>query len=175
MKPFVLCLAGTLALVSIPVSAQTPQPAPAASPMASVPATAEFVAKASAGNLFEVESSRLALSRTKTEGVKAFATKMVDDHTSASTKLKQILSQAKITAPPEKLDARHQTILDTLKKTDAASFDKGYVDAQYNAHVETIALFKSYAAAGDNAQLKAFAQQMVPTLQSHLDHVAKLR
>jgi putative membrane protein len=150
---------------------------PASNQAASTPAPAAttFVTSAAAGNLFEIESSKLALTRTKSGEVKAFATRMVDDHTVAGTKFKQALKDAKIAPPAEQLDTKHQALLDALKAKDAASFDKAYIEVQYNAHVETVDLFKSYARSGDNARLKIFTNEVLPTLQGHLDHVAKLR
>ena len=144
-------------------------------PAASAAPAAAFEASVAAGNQFEIDSSKLALSRTRSDAVKAFAQRMVDDHTAAGTKFKQAVSEAKLPAPPDKLDAKHQAILDALKSKDSGAFDKAYVDAQYEAHVETVDLVKAYAQGGDNARLKAFAREVLPTLQSHLDHVSRMR
>ena len=56
-----------------------------------------------------------------------------------------------------------------------AAFNKAYIEAQYNAHVEAVNLFAAYAKSGDNAQLKALAAELLPTLQGHLDQVSRLR
>jgi putative membrane protein len=142
---------------------------------ATAPTTPTFVTSVAAGNLFEIESSKLALGRAQADTVKAFAQRMIDDHTAAGAKFKQAVAEAKVVPPAEKLDARHQALLDGLKARDAASFDKAYIDAQYDAHVETVDLFKAYASGGDNARLKQFAGELLPTLQAHLDHVGKMR
>ena len=70
---------------------------------------------------------------------------------------------------------RAPAIFDGLEAKDAASFDKAYVDAQDKAHVETVDLFNDSARGGDNARLKAFAVELLPTLQSHLEHVSRMR
>ena len=154
-----------------------PAGSPATGSLATAPAVpaTTFIAKVAAGNQFEIDSSELALARTRSEPVKAFARRMVDDHTAAGTRFKQAISDSKLTAPPEKLDAAHQAVFDSLKGKDAASFDKAYIDAQYKAHVETVDLFTAYARDGDNARLKKFAAELLPTLQSHLEHVSKMR
>jgi predicted outer membrane protein len=36
-------------------------------------------------------------------------------------------------------------------------------------------MFQAYADGGDNARMKQFAKDMLPTLKTHLDHVTKLR
>jgi putative membrane protein len=137
--------------------------------------TATFVAMAAAGNLFEIQSSELALRRSHSGAVREFANRMVTDHNAAAAKFKQAMADAKLTPPAEKLDAKHQAILDDLKAKDDASFDRAYIEAQYNAHVGTVALFQAYAKGGENARMKAFAADVLPTLQGHLDHVTKMR
>jgi putative membrane protein len=100
---------------------------------------------------------------------------MVIDHSQAAAKMKQAVADAKAKVPPEALDARRQAIYDELKKKDGAAFDQAYVDAQMKGHVEIVAMVEAYARAGDNARVKAFANDVLPTLRSHLDHVKKLQ
>ena len=50
-----------------------------------------------------------------------------------------------------------------------------YIEAQYKAHVETVELFKGYAQGGEDTRMRAFAAELLPKLQAHLDHVAKMR
>ncbi len=146
-------------------------PAQAADP----PGTDGFVTKAAAGNLFEIESSKLALSRSKDEKVRSFATQMVSDHGEAATKFKKAVREAKLKQPPEALDPKHKAIVDDLRAKQGADFDKAYLEAQYKAHVETVELFESYAKGGDNARMKQFAQELLPTLRRHRDQVGKMR
>ena len=98
----------------------TPAVAPAAlaadpaSKQASAPVapTATFVAQAAFGTMFEIESSKLALERSKAAAVKAFAQRMVDDHSAAAVKFKEAVLEAKLAMPPDKLDAKHQAVLE---------------------------------------------------------------
>jgi len=60
----------------------------AASPVTVVPAVAtlplrQFLAKVAAGNTFEIESSKLAITRSKSAQVLAFTNQMVTDHSGA--------------------------------------------------------------------------------------------
>lgn len=139
------------------------------------PATETFVAKTASGNLFEINSSRLALRKSKSERVRTFANMVVTDHTAARAKLNRAASDAGMTAPPEALDARQTKILDGLKTKDGEAFDKAYVDAQYKAHIDTTEMFEAYVRNGDNTRIKQFASEMLPTLQTHLDYAIKLR
>lgn len=139
------------------------------------PDTATFVGKVAGGNLFEIESSQIAIRKTRNGEVRAFAEKMVMDHTAAGAKFKAAVGEAKIEMPPEKLDSRHQAIVRQLEATDASTIDKPYIDAQKEAHVETVALFEAYAGRGEDPRLKKFAQELLPTLEAHLEHVNRLQ
>jgi putative membrane protein len=137
--------------------------------------TATFVTAAAVGNFFEIESSKLALDRSKSSAVKAVAQRMVDDHSKAAVKLKESVAATKLTMPPDKLDARHQALYDELREKGAGDFDKAFIEAQYEAHVEAVDLFKAYAKGGENDRMRALAAELLPTLEAHLEHVRKMR
>jgi putative membrane protein len=158
-----------------PVVAADPPAKTAAAPAMATPSTATFLTNTAVANLFEIESSKVALAKSKNDKVKAFANQMVTDHTAAGTKFKQAVADAKLALPAEKLDAKHQALLDDLKKQDGAAFDTAYIKAQNDGHVETVGMFEAYAKSGDNARMKQFASDMLPTLKMHLDHVSKLK
>ena len=156
----------------LPVGAADPANKQDAAPS---PPSASFVAAAAAGDLFEIKSGKLALARSKSETVRALANRIMADHTAASAKLKQVVSKEMLAAPSDQLDAKHKAILEELNKRDEASFDKAYIDAQYKVHLDAIDLFKAYAKGTDNAALKQYAADMLPTLQAHLEQINKLR
>lgn len=160
------------AQTTAPMAPATPQQATA---KVSVPSTADFLSKAATGNKFEIDSSKLALDKSKSETVRAFANMMVKDHGEAAVKMKRAVNEAKLSAPSEALDARHQAILDDLAKKEGSAFDKAYVDAQLKGHEETVALFKAYADGGEDTRIKQFAKDLLPTLQKHLEQVRKLK
>ncbi len=142
-----------------------------AMPAFSAESAQDFVNKAAVGGMFEVESSKLAVEDGGKE-VQGFAQKMITDHGAANSKLQAIAGEQKLSIPAE-LDAKHKADLDTLKAPGEA-FDATYVKMQRDAHSEAVTLFESYAQQGDNAALKAFAQETVPTLKMHKEAVDKL-
>ena len=176
------CLLAALSSIALGASlahAQKPPAAPAAPSTAMAPAaaaaTATFVPMAASGNQFEIESSKLALQRGQSQAVKDFANLMIKDHTAAAAKMKQTLADARLQAPTEPLSAKDQKALESLKAATSGAFDKAYIDAQYVAHVEAVNLFTAYAQNGDNPKVKALADELLPTLKAHLDHVTKMR
>ena len=172
LRPLTLMLVALAAVVPAAFAADPPS---MASATVQVPATDEFLTKLAAGNKFEIDSSKLALDKSKSETVKAFAGEMVKDHGQAAAKMKQAVTDAKAKAPPDQLDPKHQATYDDLKKKDGAAFDQAYVDAQAKGHVDTVALVEAYAKSGDNARIKAFASDILPALKTHLDKVKKLQ
>lgn len=76
--------------------------------------------------------------------------------------------------PAVKFDAKQKQALDRLQTATGAEFDRLYVQAQADAHRETIALYRGYADKGENASLKTFAREALPTLQQHQSEVSKL-
>ena len=141
---------------------------------AKVTPTATFVQDAVVGNLFEVESSKLAADQAESPAVKAFAKQMIEDHSAAGVKLAEALNDAKLAKPPFKLDAKHKAIFDDLAAKKGRDFDKAYVDAQLKAHVEAVTLFEGYAATGADPRLKTLAAELLPKLKAHLAMIEKM-
>lgn len=130
--------------------------------------TAEFIRGAMIGNNFEIESSRMALQKSTHAGVRAFAEQMISDHSKAMSDLKQAVDTAGLDMPAEAdMDNVHAGDLRDLSKYNLAQFDRNYVDEQSHAHDEAISAFTNYANTGDNAVLKNFAHDMLPTLAGH--------
>jgi putative membrane protein len=148
-------------------------PATASAPAGTAVSTDAFLKQTAVGNQFEIDSSKLALSKSNSTDVKAFATQMVNDHSTAGAAFKKAVSDAKLKEPSTS-DDKHDALLKDLRAKSGADFDKAYVDAQKQGHVETVALFEAYAKGGDNPRIKQFAQDLLPKLREHLDHVRKL-
>ncbi|BCG87279.1 membrane protein [Mesorhizobium sp. 113-3-9] len=132
----------------------------------------DFVDKAANGAMFEIDSSKIAETRSQDQSVKDFAHKMIDDHGAANAKLETIAGEQKLTVPKE-LDAKHKSDADTLRNG-KDPIDGSYVQMQRDAHTDAVKLFESYAKDGDNAELKTFAGQTVPTLKMHQEMIEKI-
>jgi putative membrane protein len=169
MKSIILSLAAGCALASVAL-AQTP---PAAS---GAPSTQDFVTKVAISDMFEIQSSQLALSKEADADTKPFAEKMVQDHQKTSTELKALVDGGKVKARlPTALDSQHQKMLDELKGKNGKDFDASYDQTQLKAHQDAVTLFEAYAKSGDNAELKGWAGQTLPHLKEHLSMAEKLK
>lgn len=131
------------------------------------PKTADFVTEVAQSDMFEIQSSKLAATKTKGD-VQAFAKQMVTDHTKTTTELKGLAPAANASLPTA-MDKSQQGMLDKLKGLNGDHFRKQYVSDQVSAHKTAVSLFERYGKGGDNEKLKAWAFQTLPALQHHLD------
>lgn len=137
--------------------------------------TKGFVEAAAISDMYEVAAGKLAVQRSSSPAVKAFAQKMVDAHTETTTKLKGILSANNIKVmPPTSVDSRRQGMLDNLRGASNAEFDNRYITQQVAAHKEAGILMRGYAKDGDNAAIKAFASETSHHVAEHLATAEKL-
>ncbi len=131
--------------------------------------TQGFVTAAATSDMYEVTAGKIALDRSQSPKVKAFAQEMIDAHTKTTDTLKGILSANAIAVtPPEHVDSRRQMMLDDLRGATAADFDHRYVAQQVAAHKEANILMRGYAKSGDNAKIRTFARQTDAHVKQHL-------
>lgn len=156
--------------------------APAATPIAqagmaanqkAAPEDVEFVKMAGSGGLFELHSSQMATTASQNAEVKAFAQKMVQDHTAANQQLKGLAQQKNIAVPPA-MAPKHQKMLEKLAEAEGQEFEALYVKQQVKAHEEAVALFEKAAAGAKDPDIKAFAATVLPALQAHLQQAKSL-
>ena len=139
--------------------------------MGVAPKTEDFVLEAASSDMFEIESSKLALERSD-EKTKAFAQHMLTDHQKTSDELKAMVTSGKIKATIRTaMSSAHQGMLDDLKKLQFDDFTKQYHSDQEDVHGDAIDLFKRYGDEGENAELQAWAAKTQPALEHHL-HMA---
>lgn len=136
----------------------------------------KFVDQAAISNMFEIQSSQVALEKSTRDDVKRFAQHMIDDHTKVSNEMTQLLQSSNMNVqPPADLDKKHAQQVMKMQGLTGAKFDTAYINAQVKGHQDAVKLFQSYAQNGDNAQLKQFAQATLPTLQEHLREAQGLK
>lgn len=128
---------------------------------------ADYVATAASSDMFEIESSKMALEMSKSDGVQTFAKHMVSDH---STTTKEIMAAAEKDgiAVPKAMMPKHAAMLEKLKAAKGDDFTAQYIQMQVMAHEEAVALHTGYSQNGDDAALKAVATKAVPIVTEHL-------
>jgi putative membrane protein len=140
------------------------------------PDATSFVTAVAASDLFEIESTRLAASKAGSAEIKSLAQSLRADHEKSSIDLKAAAARANppIAVAPA-LDAEEQGMLDDLKATGGADFDRRFIDQQTNAHQKALALLRNYVGSGDSQPLKDFASKATNVVQVHLDRLNSIR
>jgi len=150
----------------------TPPPAQPPMPQLSS-ADTSFINQAAIAGQAEVQEGQLAEKRGLGPAVRQFAQHMVTDHSRVNQQLMQ-LAQSKGVTPPSAPDPEAVAQVQVLERLHGRAFGRQYVRDQVTAHQQAVQLFQQEAAQGSDPDVKAFAQQTVPTLQEHLQMVEGL-
>ena len=134
---------------------------------ANVDSDSDFVHDVASKNLAEIDLSRMALNKTSSSNVKAFAQMMIDEHGAAASTLKSIVTGQAIEWPA-RLDEKHRETAEELGQKQGVDFEREYLKAMIESHqnlaaklesrldVQSLADWKTAAAA--RAQSKAMPE-----------------
>lgn len=173
-----MCAIAFGAAMTIAAGAQTQQAPPASASSGKQSAgigntDTAFVTKAVQGGLAEVELGQLAVQKASSEEVKKFGQRMVDDHTKANEQLKQVAAQEHIDLPQEPT-AKDKAVKARLEKLSGARFDKAYMRSMVKDHQKDVAEFERESKMAQDAAVKSFAEQTLPTLKDHLQEAQRI-
>jgi len=119
-------------------------------------------------NMAEVAAGKLALEKSQSVEVKAFAQQMIDDHGRALADVTALAQDKGVTLPAAP-DKKHQAMAAKLAKLNGAAFDKSYMaQAGVADHKQVHAALKKDEARAKDPDVKALAAKMLPTVEQHL-------
>ncbi|EJF07996.1 hypothetical protein O71_23556 [Pontibacter sp. BAB1700] len=133
----------------------------------------EFVQRAAVSDMFEIQTGNMALQKSTMEEVRTFAEQIVADHTASSQEL-MTLAQQKNLQVPTTLPQDKQAIVTRLDGKTGVDFDKDFSDVQEDAHEEAVELYEQAVQDLEDAELRAFAQKILPALRMHLEQAREL-
>jgi putative membrane protein len=133
-----------------------------AAAIALIPATAkaatdddkQFLATAAQSDVNEIKLSELAQQKATNPAVKAFADKMVTEHTQLSASMKPYAESWGV-QPPAGLDDDHQKEYDKLNGLSGNDFDKEYMDQMVTDHTKALSAFTKEAKDTKDAKFRA--------------------
>ncbi|MET1026730.1 MAG: DUF4142 domain-containing protein [Dongiaceae bacterium] len=135
----------------------------------------DYVNDAAIGDMFEIDSGKLALAKSQNKDVKAFASHMVQDHEASAAKLQGVIKDKNVAVVlPSRMDQAHLDLLSKLQAAQGADFDKLYVAMQLDGHRQALKLHQGYADSGDAAELKTFATVVAPMVDKHLTRIEQI-
>jgi putative membrane protein len=137
------------------------------------PVDVQFVKHEAAAGLGMVKIAELGVMKVQNADVKAFAEKLVADHSGANAELKQLAVDKGIDLSAVVDPADAKTFQD-LEKVSGAAFDKAFLAAVVSAHKTCVDHFEAESKDAKNSDLKMWVDKMTPTLKSHLARAEEL-
>lgn len=125
-------------------------------------------------NIAEIETGKLAQSKSQNDEVKNFAQRMIDDHTKALEDLQQV-AQAKGVTLPTTPDAKHRAMAKKLNALSGDKFDRMYMtQGGVTDHRQTHQLLERAQARATDPDVKQVVEQTLPVVQQHLTMAQQL-
>jgi putative membrane protein len=173
MKAILVAVATATLLAGCASNSGSAGPATATDPMSPLSAPG-YMRMAASSDMFEIESSRIALVNSQSPQVRSFAQMMIDHHTRTTQDLTTVATQARFAPPPPQMLPPQMAALDRVRAAPPGDFDTVYKREQIAGHQEALSLHRSYGAQGDTAALRDFANRTVPIIESHLAQAQNL-
>jgi len=136
------------------------------------PNASTFIVEAYSHGLAEISAAELALEKSTSSNVKAFAQHMIEDHTEINKEL-QTIAERKNIHLSDSTRLSDKTKAYFLKNKEGQSFDEAYLDHQLRSHQHTLALFRRATHSRDT-DIRYFAAVTLNRLNSHLKMAQKL-
>jgi putative membrane protein len=133
----------------------------------------KFVKSALEGGNAEVKLGQLAAQKARSEDVKQFGQKMVDDHTKLNDQMKQIAQQQGMDVP-DGIPAKDKALQTKLSGLSGDDFDKAYIKAMLKDHQKDLSEFKKEASSGNDTSIKDAASQGATVIGEHLQMVQQM-
>ncbi len=119
----------------------------------------------------EVQLGELAQQKASSPDVKEFATMMVQDHTRAGNKLKEVARRENV----ELENTSDNDAYDKLSKLSGSDFDKEYIDQMVKDHKDAVDALQDQAENADHADVKTWAAETLPRVKHHLEVAQQLQ
>ena len=147
---------------------------------AATPNDAQIAAIVVAANTVDVNAGKQAEAKTGNKDVRAFAKRMVADHTAVNQQAVALVKKLNVT--PEANDTSKTLTQDgaatltRLKGLSGKAYDQAYVDNEVTYHQTVIdALDKTLIPSASNSELKGLLVKVRPAFVEHLEHAKHLQ
>ncbi len=144
------------------------------------PTDPQIAAIAVTADQVDIDAGKLAEHKAHAAKVKAFAKRMVIDHTSVNRAAVSLAHKLHLTpesnATSDSLKQGGEQNLATLRQLSGAAFDKAYIDHEVAYHQSVLdAVDKVLIPNAQNAQLKALLEKARPIFAEHLEHAKMIQ
>jgi len=126
----------------------------------------DFLNFAAQTDMTEAHLGQMAQDQGASQAVKDLGQMLVTDHTSDYKQLGMLASKAGLILP-KGIDTKHDKMIAPFGKLKGKMFDRRYTREMVAGHTAAIAAYEKEASDGQNADLKAYAKDTLPTLEKH--------
>ena len=152
----------------------------AAGAAAQAPNDAQIASIVVTANTVDIDAGKLAESKSGNAEVKAFAQRMITDHTGVNQSAVDLVTKLKVTPQDnptsESLKSGGEKNVANLKGLSGAAFDKAYIDHEVTYHEQVLdAIDKTLIPNAKNEELKALLVKVRPAFVAHLDHAKMIQ
>jgi putative membrane protein len=129
--------------------------------------------------LIDVEAGKLALEKSKDKDVRAFAQRMIGDHTAVNDQALALVKKLNVTPEDnptsQSLTKEAETARTKLADLTGAAFDKAYIDNEVAFH-KTVnsALSTTLIPDAQNSELKSLLERGLKVFEAQLEHAERL-
>ena len=144
------------------------------------PNDAQIAAIVVAANQVDINAGELAKAKASNKEVKAFAQRMITDHTGVNKSAVELVTKLKV-KPEENetsksLKSGGADTIKRLKGLKGKEFDKAYVDNEVTYHQTVLdALDNTLIPNASNDELKALLVKVRPAFVAHLEHAKQIQ
>ncbi|MFL6660385.1 MAG: DUF4142 domain-containing protein [Massilia sp.] len=176
MKTFkALAIFSAIAATTLALNVQAADTSSAGAAKSLPKADADKLIAIAQANMAEVAAGKLAAEKSTRADVKDFAQTMVTDHGKALDEVKALATSKSVTLPSEP-DAAHKKLAAHLGSLSGAQFDQEYIaKAGVADHTAVHAALTKDIATAKDADVKALAEKMLPTVAHHLEMSKKMQ
>lgn len=129
----------------------------------------DFAGEVAMANYNEIAMANLATKKTSDPQVKELAQMLDQDHSRALRELETLATSKGITLPSTPDKKPEHEMENLQKENDINAFNKKWCEEMVSSHEKTINKFENYVEKANDADLKAWAVQTLPTLRMHLE------
>jgi putative membrane protein len=133
----------------------------------------EFVDFAAQTDMTEAHLGQMTQDQAGSQPVKDYGQMLTMDHTNDYKQVTAAAGKANLTVP-KGLDAKHDKMIAPFEKLHGAAFDHRFEHEMVAGHKAAVAIYKREATDAQNADLKTYATQAIPTLEKHLSDAENL-
>ena len=131
-------------------------------------AGATFLQKAAQANAAEIKTSQTAQTRAVSPTVKAFADRMVEEHTANEHALDALAKKRNVAVSADP-DPDRLIRIGSLQELKGQAFDHAYMKTMADDHAATIGLFEDASRQIDDVEIRQFIDATLPVIREHAE------